>query len=273
MFSKIFSRIIWLRLTSLGLATILTLSGCATRSVQIAGQRKFHFQTDTFAFANEVVWVYDVDPKTGKQIHHRRDYRPDYVLHCFVVARSAKQFFQFATFDPAQPKLDAESYRSLVREVIGQNPRHGLPEEKKIVFPGYKDLREFSSDYAGLLKAECGGVWQSYFQRGNWRMVLPVSRRHQQRTAEGLAASLQGNNACVVHIFCFPALTINHAILLFDATESEKKIHFAVYDPNIPEKPLELIYDKAARQFSFPATFYFKGGAVDVYEIYCGKLY
>jgi hypothetical protein len=60
---------------------------------------------------------------------------------------------------------------------------------------------------------------------------------------------------------------------LFDVTETETEIRFAVYDPNQTEKPTSLTYDRARRTFSFPPNDYFIGGRVDVYEVYRGWCY
>jgi hypothetical protein len=119
-----------------------------------------------------------------------------------------------------------------------------------------------------LLKAESGGAWQSYFQRGHWRMIFPFSRTHQENTARALVNSLKQNRPPVVHLVRFPQLSINHAVVLFDVAETETEIRFAAYDPNKPEKPTTLTYDRARRTFNLPANDYFIGGRVDVYEIY-----
>jgi hypothetical protein len=185
-----------------------------------------------------------------------------------VVARSARQFFQFAQFEPDLPKADEATYRKLIRRVVAQDPQRNLPDSDRIVIPGYANLREFSVGQEHSLKAKCGGAWRSYFQRGHWRMIFPFSREHQRKTAESLVAKIKHNRPPVVHIVRFPQLTINHALVLFDATETEKEIQFAVYDPNKPEKPSRLTFDRATKTFSFPANDYFPGGLVDIYEIY-----
>jgi hypothetical protein len=77
----------------------------------------------------------------------------------------------------------------------------------------------------------------------------------------------------VVHLGDFPALHINHAVVLFDARESDKEIEFSVYDPNDSSKPSKLKFDRVARRFYFPSNFYFTGGRVSVYEIYYGSCY
>ena len=254
------------------LLAVLLLAGCATSRPASAGSRPFNFELDTFAYANGLVWEYHFD-EAGKWTHRAREPKSDYTHHCFVVARSAKQFFQNARFDPALPKANPATYQRCIRAVVSASPRRGLPEEKKIVIPGYAGLRAFSEEQAGILKAECGGAWRSYFQRGHWRMIWPFSRSQQQQTSGRLMKEIRNNTAPVVHLVRFPSLTINHAVVLFDATETADGIEFATYDPNAPERPVSLTYDRASRSFSFPTNFYFPGGRVDVYEIYRNGCY
>jgi len=246
-------------------ALLIALCGCASRP--FVGTRPFNFQTDSFSYANDLVWEYHFDDK-GKWVHQRREPQPDYTHHCFVVARSARQFFENARFDAALPVADAATYRRLVRRVVSIDPSHPLPDAKKIVIPGYANLREFSAGQEPILKAECGGAYQSYFQRGHWRMIFPFSRAHQSRTAEQLLADLKDNRPPVVHVVRFPQLTINHSVLLFGAKETDKEILFSVYDPNKPDSPKVLNYDRASRTFSFAGNDYWPGGRVDIYEIY-----
>ncbi len=249
------------------LATVL--SGCARAPHQTAaGTRPFSFEQDRFAYANELVWDYHFDVTTGRTTHARHQPPPDYTHHCFVVARSARQFFQHARFDAHEPVADTATCRRLIRRVMRIDPSRRLSEEAKIVIPGYANLHEFSRAHEALLKAECGGAWRSYFQRGHWRMLFPLSRTHQEKEARRLTAALQQNRPPVVHLVRFPRLSINHAVVVFDARETEREIQFAAYDPNSPDRPTHLTYDRQQRRFHFPANPYFAGGRVDVYEIY-----
>lgn len=257
----------------LSLSFLLLFSGCATHPHrQLHGPRPFELQRDTFAYANELVWEYYHDAE-GNWTSRKREPKPDYTHHCFVVARSVRQFFQHARFDASQPTADAETYRRLIRRVVSIDPRRSLSQPERIVIPGYANLREFSQEQEQLLKDECGGAWRSYFQRGHWRMVFPFTRRHQARAAEEFARDLHRNLPPVVHVVRFPQLTINHALLIFDAEETEREIHFSAYDPNTPETPVSLTFDRASRTFYLPANDYFPGGRVDVYEIYRSLLY
>jgi len=247
----------------------LFLCGCAgPRSRDASFTRPFIFGEDTFAYRNDLVWIYYRDPATGKLGHRARDPKPDYTHHCFPVARSARQFFQHARFDASQPIADEATYRKLIHRVVSTSPRTQLPEHERIVVPGYSNLFAFSQARERLLKEECGGAWQSYFQRGHWRMVFPFSERHQAKMVEQLGESIRRNRPAVVHIVRFPSLTINHALVLFSAKEAAGKVVFSAYDPYEPGRPSELTFNRSERQFYFPANDYFVGGKVDIYEIY-----
>lgn len=260
----------WFRLTLL-LGWLLLAGGCATRSPD-STKRAFSFERDTFAYANELRWVYATNAH-GQWQGTRREPPPDYTLHCFVVARSARQFFLHACFDNTLPRVSDDEYRVLIRRVMRASPRRGGRPADRVVIPGYANLREFSQAREGLLKAGCGGAWQSYFQRGNWRMIFPFTRPHQARAAEEFLAAIRRDDCPVAHLLRFPQLTLNHAILLFDARETGDQIVFSAYDPNLPERPTTLTYDRATRGFSFPANNYFPGGRVNAYHVYRGLFY
>jgi hypothetical protein len=266
-----FAQSIWLQLIFCFLLAWVT--GCSTtpQSASVS-PRRFDFARDTFSYANGLVWEYRYDSE-GKWITRKREPRPDYSQHCFVVSRSACQFFENALFDPGLPKADTETYRRLIRKVVSTSLRTPLEQTSRIVFPGYPDLRSFSQAHAALLKAQCGGAWQCYFQRGNWRVIFPFSRSHQDHVAQLLEQTLQQKAVAVVHLVRFPQLSINHAVVMFEAKEGPDKIEFLTYDPNEPEKPVTIAFDRSTRTFNLPANAYFQGGRVDVYPIYDRWLY
>jgi hypothetical protein len=235
--------------------------------------RRFQFERDTFAFANELVWEYRLDPQTQAMVPRRNEPPPTYAHRCFVMTRSARQFFNHARFDPDLPAADPAVYGRLIREIASRNPRRSSADANRVVVPGFDSLRSFSRAQADVLKAHCGGAWQSYVLRSHWRMILPVSRGHQERMARQLAQGVADGRAPIVHIFRFPQLTINHGIILYEVAETETGLRFAAYDPNIPDHPTELNYDRAARLFTFPRNHYWAGGRLSVVEVYCGWLY
>jgi hypothetical protein len=245
---------------------VFLVSGCVSRTSPPTANRPFVFGQDSLSYSNELVWSYSFDPVTGKTSHSYRQPPPTYSHHCFVVARSAKQFFKHARFAPELPPVDDDAYRKLVRKVVATSPAVDLPE--KVIIPGFSNLFLFSQEHENLLKQECGGAWRSYFQRGHWRMIWPFSRNEQEKMAAQLVADLRRNDPPVVHVVRFPQLKINHAVVLYDVKESAGKLEFTTYDPNIAEGSSVLTFDRQARTFSFPRNDYFVGGKVDVYEIY-----
>jgi hypothetical protein len=247
-------------------------AGCTTSQPASSPPRHFDFSKDTFAYANGLVWEYRYD-QNGKWTTRRREPPPSYSQHCFVVSRTACQFFENARFDPSRPKTDEATYRRLIQQLVSTSLRTPLPENEKIVFPGYADLRSFSQDQETLLKAECGGAWRCYFQRGNWRMIFPFTRHQQQVVAKELEEEVQQRGAVVVHLVRFPQLSINHAVLMFEATANPKEVQFLTYDPNEPAQPVIIRFDRATRTFNLPTNAYFQGGRVDVYPIYDRWLY
>lgn len=230
--------------------------------------RRFEFARDTFAFANELLWEYQFDPAAQKMNFRRREPKPGYALRCFVLTRAARQFLYHARFDAAQKIAGDDIYRELIRKIVSRNPRMPCEIENQIVIPGFAGLREFSAAREKLLKAGCGGAWRSYVLRSHWRMLLPISRGHQKLTAENLAAEIKKNFSPIVHLVKFPSLTINHGIILFDAVETENEIQFSVYDPNLPERPTQLTFNRAVKTFFLPQNPYWPGGAVDVIGIF-----
>jgi hypothetical protein len=253
-------------------AVLAFCAGCASPRDKTAGPRPFKFGSDSFAYANELVWEYHHDA-SGRWTHRRRQPPPEYTHHCFVVVRAARQFFELARFDPAQPRASDAVYRGLIRRVMSCSPRAVATAAGRVIIPGYADLRAFSAERGKLLQAECGGAWESYCQRGHWRCILPFTRGGQAGVAEELVRDLERNRPPIVHLIRFPQLSINHAVLLFDAQESADQIRFLAYDPNKPDSPGVLTFNRATQWFDFPGNDYYRGGRVNVYEVYRGGPY
>jgi hypothetical protein len=235
--------------------------------------RAFVFERDTFAYAHELVWQYRFDPATGRTTTFNTDPPPTYYHRCFVMVRSVRQFFYHARFAPELPVAEVEVYRNLVREIVSRNPRRPGAESQRLTIPGYDGLRALSRAHEPLLKAECGASWESYFLRSHWRMIFPVIWRHRQRMVRRLKRALPERGIVPVHLFRFPRITINHGIVLYGMSESERTIEFDAYDPNIPAHPVKLVYERATKKFIFPPTCYWGGGPLNVTEIYRGGLY
>ncbi len=77
------------------LCLFMLSAGCASTRGEYS---PFSFDQDTFLYANELTRKYGFDEK-GRWRTSKRNPKPAYTHRCFVVARSAKQFFLLAHFD------------------------------------------------------------------------------------------------------------------------------------------------------------------------------
>lgn len=98
-------------------------------------------------------------------------------------------------------------------------------------------------------------------------MIFPFSRAHQSRTAAALVAALKSDRLPIVHLVKFPALTINHCIMLFNVTETGRGWEFESYDPNNADEPERLTFDRTTRAFLLLPNACWPGGALNVSHI------
>jgi hypothetical protein len=247
--------------------------GCALRASPRAAEapRRFVFDTDTFAFANESHFEYGEDSATGVRVWGPRRPPPIFALRCAGLVRGARQFLVHARFDPAAAPVEPARYLALVREVLRRDPRVTTPAESPVVIPGFANLRSFSAAYTDIVRDEFRD-WHEVMPRGDWQIVVPFLPSWQDRTATRLVAELRSGRIPLVRAIRFPNVTLNHAVLLFDADERDGEIVFQAYDPNDPRQAITLRFDRGARTFVFPPRAYFDGGPVKVYEIYADWL-
>jgi hypothetical protein len=230
----------------------------------------FRYDTDTFSFANETVWNY-VNGSVQSESSRSQTKKRDYTRRCFVVTRAAVQFWKFARFDPRAAPLSREKLAERIRDVTERSVwLPALLSEKRIVFPGYANLREISAADPGIFQANIGLGWPVYFRAGNMPIVAPVYRETEARLNDEIFHDLQLNWPTLVWLYNFPSLSINHVVVVIAGKREDGKFYYQVYDPNYTDSPKKLDYDAGTRTFSYQPTFYFKGGTVAARAIYRG---
>ena len=177
----------------------------------------FRFDADTFSFANETVYLY-ANGYAEKRTLKPGEKPPAFVLHCFVMSRSAEQFRNFARFDPSRPPPDDATLARLVRRVTRHAAwRNPSPPDERVVIPGYADLRTLSAARPLVVQKNIGLGWTAYIRVGNWRMFFyklnsPTQQRHTQERLEGCLAR---NDLFIAYLTTYPSLSVNHAIVLY----------------------------------------------------------
>jgi hypothetical protein len=196
------------------------------------------FGVDTFAFPNE-----SRSKNSGK---------PDlYANWCFVMARAVTQFQRFARFEPAAPRLSAPEYTERVRAVTARAPwRAPLPEDERVVIPGYASLFEFSAAEEPAVKAGLGGRVWSWLHWTNWRVAFPMPRAQQAGVAAETLDELRAGRPVQWLVTNLPTFEMNHTVLVYDyRVNGNGVIHFIGYDVNDPTKPAVIGFDVTERRF------------------------
>ena len=261
----------WGRLAGGGwLGAVAVISLASAR----AAEPEFRFDHDTFGFANQTVFEYhEGHASLRKSSTVKRD---AYNRHCFVMCRTAMQFKKFARFDPHRAPLDDASLAVRVRAVTHQAAwAEPLPENQRILFPGYKDLREMSKARRELLQRTIGHGWPSYFRISNARMMFQLGPGYQEKTHVRVNGALRNGGVFVGFLTTYPNFSINHAILIYKQKSFSPNPgveRYFVYDPNHPESPRELTWSPQTRTFSYQKDWDFVGGDVRVYQVYAKRL-
>jgi len=217
----------------------VAISATSARTVE----PEFRFDRDTFAFQNATVLKYHDGIAFFPAKSEASDPANSYTRRCFVMTRTAMQFRKFEV----------------------------LPENQRIVFPGYSNLREISNARTQVFENNIGSGFMSYFRPSNIRMVFLESTGYQEKTHQNLDAALARGDTFVAFLTTYPKMSINHAVLVYGRKKSRPRDeleHYLVYDPNHAETPRELTWSPRERAFAYQKDIDFIGGFVRVYQAY-----
>jgi hypothetical protein len=228
----------------------------------------FRFDRETLAFVNSTVFEYHEGRAQARKASGDQDKPKRYTRRCFVMSRTVLQFHKFARFDPRGAPLNDKELAARIRTVARKQPWHeALPAEQRIVFPGYRDLRDLSAARALVLQENIGLGWPTYFRFGNARMFYKHDPAYQEKTHAGLEATLKRGELFVAYLSDYPILHINHSVLVY-AHKGPHSDHYLTYDPNHPDGPRELKWLPRKRAFDFQKDEEFVGGFTRVFQVY-----
>src|SRR5262249_8389315 len=137
--------------------------------------------------------------------------------YCIIMARGATQFFRFARFAPDLPPVSDAEYTRLTAEVMRMPAWHeAWPPDRRIVIPGYADLRTLSRAREPAVKAAFDSSILSMLHWRTWRTALPLSPEHQARLARELTEEIQAGRPAPLMLSSFPVEDyVNHAVLVY----------------------------------------------------------
>lgn len=233
----------------------------------------FQFKRDTLSFANSTVFEYrEGVARLRSPNQPDKEKTPRYTRRCFVMCRTVVQFKKFARFDPGGRPLNDEELAHRVRE-LARHPvwESELPPAQRVVFPGYRNVRQLSEKRGWVLQKNIGLGWPTYFRIGNYRMVYNHSRNYQQKQHDEINKALDRGELFVGFLSDFPTLHINHAVMVYErkpSSPNEKVERYNTYDPNHPDGPRELTWFPDKQVFNFEKDEEFVGGFARVFRVY-----
>ena len=229
----------------------------------------FDFARDTFAFANAVRAFAPEGRANAPEGRGNAPGRDDlYANYCFVMARSLRQFFLFARFDPAASRLDHAEYVERVRRVVARPPWHPpIPPGRRVVIPGYASLREFSAAQESAVQEGLGGRFWTFVHWTNWRVVFPVSRHQQAGVLDEIERELAAGRLAQLLVTNWPILELNHTVVAFASRPAGRGVELSIWDPNEPARPGVITFDPD-RGFWATRVFATRPGPIRVFRMY-----
>jgi hypothetical protein len=215
----------------------------------------FSIERDTFAFRNDI----------AAKNPEREDL---YAHYCFVLAKGARQFFQFARFEATAARLDRAGYVERVRQVVRYAPWHAaLPPDDRVVIPGYASLREFSRAEESAVKEGLGGRLWTWLHWTNWRVAWPVGRAHQAHVLEEIRSELAAGHLVQLLVTNWPIPELNHTVVAFASRPNGPTTELRIWDPNEPEGPGTITFDPS-RGFWATRVYETRPGPIRVFRMY-----
>jgi hypothetical protein len=241
-----------------GLTGIETERVTASTTIEAAPQAVpgFSFATDTFAFPND--------------IRARNPRAPDlYANYCFVLARSVRQFFAFARFDPSAPRIGHDAYVERIQAVVARPPWEAPPPPgARVVIPGYPDLRAFSRGEEQAVKTSLGSRFWTWVHWTNWRVVAPVTDGHQAGVAREIMDEVAQGHLVQLLVTNWPKPELNHTVVAYEFREDAAGIEFLVWDPNDPASPGRMTFDRQQSRFLATRLYDTEPGLIRVFRMY-----
>jgi hypothetical protein len=243
-------------------ALALVTAACAHAPVRQAARPAaasvpaFSFADDTFAFANDIR-------------ARRADGHDLYANYCFVLARGVRQFHQFARFDAAAPRVDAEEYARRVRAVASRAPwEPPLAPAERVVIPGFASLRAFSAAEETAVKAGLGSRFWTLVHWTNWRVSVPVPDGHQAAVLDEVLAELAEGRLVQLLVTNWPKQELSHTVVAYGYRGVDDGIELIVWDPNDPAAPGAVLFDRRRDRFVASHVYDTRVGPIRVFRMY-----
>lgn len=204
----------------------------------------FQLPTDGISFYNYSIWAGSSLPAAMQ------------VAHCSGMALLVRQVFNFATFDPSQPRLPAPAYEPVLRRIYDLPTTTRIGSRTRIVIPGYSSLHELTASPG--LRPVVENVLRDALRdalRPNWGWspldVFGYDPARANRIEARLRAGVVADKVQLLYLTDGTAMA--HAILLYGYdVRTDGSVVYLAYDSNRPYGPLGIVYDPRTGKFDHP---------------------
>jgi hypothetical protein len=140
-----------------------------------------------------------------------------------------------------------------------------------VVIPGYASLFEFSRDQEAAVKAGLVGRFWTWVHWTNWRVAFPMPRSQQVRVLRETLVELGAREPVQLLVTNLPRWELNHSVVAYDYTvRGDGNVELFVYDPNDPDTPGRITFDRATRRFVSTQVYDTRPGPMRAFRMYYG---
>src|SRR2546426_619821 len=106
----------------------------------------------------------------------------------------------------------------------------------------------------------------------NWRVTFWVTRGHQEHVAHEIVSELRAGRLVQLLVTNWPKPELNHTVVAFESRDAGSTVDFVVWDPNDPDAPGIVTFDRHAGRFWATRVYDTEPGAIRVFRMYYSRL-
>jgi hypothetical protein len=141
-----------------------------------------------------------------------------------------------------------------------------------VVIPGFASLREFSAAEEAAIKEGLETRFWTLVHWTNFRVVHPLPAAHQVNVAAEIVGDLASGRLVQLLVTNWPIPELNHTVVAYEYHRTPATIDFTVWDPNNPDAPGIITFDRRARHFWATRVHDTRPGVIRVFRMNYSRL-
>src|SRR5436190_229405 len=105
----------------------------------------------------------------------------------------------------------------------------------------------------------------------NWRVTFWATRDHQANVAREIVSELRAGRLVQLLVTNWPKPELNHTVVAFESRDRGAFVDFVVWDPNDPDAPGIVTFERDAGRFWATRVYDTEPGAIRVFRMYYSR--